>query len=472
MVHLFQRAGLLLALDTGSGAVHVLDVVSYDLLQSLPQDAFLTEEPTPFAVEPLAQLATRHGEDQTAGALQELRALAGQGLLYSDDGYESFQAALGPAPVKAMCLHIAHDCNLRCRYCFASTGGFGGERKLMPFSVAKQAIDQLIALSEGRRNLEVDFFGGEPLMNMEVVRQTVAYARSVEQKHGKNFRFTLTTNGLALNDATCDFINAEMSNVVLSVDGRREVNDRMRPCIDGRGSFDTIVPKYQKLVAGRAGKEYYVRGTYTRHNLDFDQDVLALSQLGFDQISVEPVVGPETDEYAIREEDITKIEQSYERLMHEMLVRSEKKENEFNFFHFMLDLDNGPCAIKRLKGCGSGNEYMAVTPDGEFYPCHQFVGNPAFRMGTVEEGITRADLKNCFANANLFNKPTCGGCWAKYFCSGGCNANNHNFRGSIYEPYVLSCTLEKIRLECAIALKAAEALQTKIQTNNPRIHFN
>lgn len=453
MIHLFNRAGMLLALDTGSGAVHILDTPAYALLQTLTENELRSGN----IVTDISALEATYNSEVISSTFTELCTLVNSGLLYADDSYSEFEEKLVAAPVKAMCLHIAHDCNLRCRYCFASTGGFGGTRKLMDFNTAKKSIDMLISLSEGRRNLEVDFFGGEPLMNFDVVRQTVAYARSIEKEHGKNFRFTLTTNGLMLTDDVIDFINKEMSNVVLSIDGRKEINDKLRVRIDGGGSYDTIVPKFQKLVAGREDKEYYVRGTYTRYNLDFDKDVLSLYDLGFDQISVEPVVGPETDDYAIQESDIPAIEASYDRLMQELLRRRIAKKGNFNFFHFMLDLDNGPCAIKRLKGCGSGNEYIAITPDGEIYPCHQFVGNTAFEMGSVDAGIQRNELKEEFAAANIFNKPECQECWAKFFCSGGCNANNNTFRGSIYKPHTLACELEKIRLECAIAIQAALA---------------
>lgn len=453
MIHTFNKAGMNLVLDTGSGAVHVVDDIAYELLQVLS-----AEEITSGTIsDNLNGLRAKHGEETIYATVKELQQLVADGLLYADDSYLEFKNMLGVAPTKAMCLHLAHDCNLRCQYCFASTGGFGGQRKLMEFDTAKQAIDLLVELSEGRKNLEVDFFGGEPMLNFDVLKKTVEYARGLEKEKGKNFRFTVTTNGLTLNEENIEYINREMSNVVLSIDGRKEVNDRLRVRIDGTGSYDSIVPKMQQLVQGRGTKEYYVRGTYTRYNLDFDKDVLQLFDLGFDQISVEPVVGPETDDYAIQEGDIPAIEQSYERLMDELVERRANKKDNFNFFHFMLDLENGPCAIKRLKGCGSGNEYVAVTPDGEIYPCHQFVGNPQFIMGDVKNGLTKPELKQEFADANLFNKPECQTCWAKFFCSGGCNANNYTFSNSMLKPHKLSCELEKTRLECAIGLQAAMA---------------
>lgn len=457
MVHSFKRAGLCLALDVGSGAVHVLDLPAYEMLAKLEPRTFLQDKlPKEFA-----QKNAQQEETQLTETFEELKELVDKGFLFSDDDYSDFSSSLGVAPVKAMCLHMAHDCNLRCKYCFASTGGFGGTRKLMPFDIAKKAIDLLVKLSCSRHNLEVDFFGGEPLMNFGVVKETLSYARQIEKQAGKNFRFTITTNGLSLNNEISDYINREMTNVVLSLDGRKSINDAMRPMISGKGSYSTIVPKFQQLVNSRKDKEYYVRGTYTRHNLDFDKDVLELFNLGFRQISVEPVVGPESDNYSIREKDIPQLENSYIRLMESMIENIKAEKKSFNFFHFMLDLSAGPCAIKRLKGCGCGNEYLAVTPDGELYPCHQFVGKDEFLMGNVNEGITKSELKNTFANTNLLNKPKCQNCWAKYYCSGGCSANNIAFTGSLQEPHQISCQLEKIRLECAIAVQAARAIAGK-----------
>lgn len=453
MVHLFERAGYKIALDVGSGAVHVLDDAAYALLGRLTE----SEVKSGCIETDLTDLSDRFGGAEIDGLILELKQLVEHGLLYEDDSYSSFADELDPGPVKALCLHIAHDCNLRCRYCFASTGGFGGMRKLMDLDTAKASLDFLVKHSGSRRNLEVDFFGGEPLMNYDVIRKTVEYGRSIESEHGKNFRFTLTTNGVELTDDKFDFINSQMSNIVLSLDGRKEINDYMRPAPNGGGSFDTILPGFQKLAKRRTDqeKEYYVRGTFTRKNLDFDRDVLALYDYGFDQISIEPVVVSEEKEYAIREEDIVKIEKSYERLLVEMIARRRAGENDFNFFHYMVDLDNGPCAIKRIKGCGCGNEYLAVTPDGELYPCHQFVGDKQHQMGDVCDDTLDEMMKEEFAKTNLLNKTACHNCWAKLYCSGGCNANNYSFTGSLNKPHDISCTLEKIRLECAIALKAA-----------------
>ncbi len=456
MIHSFRQNGLCLAIDTPSGAVHVLDETAFFVLNAVSREELLSG----ILPQHLQKQETPHSAGAIRQSFDELHGLAEAGLLYSEDNYSAFTDKLGLAPVKAMCLHVAHDCNLRCKYCFASTGNFGGSRSLMNLETARAAIDLLVRLSDNRRNLEVDFFGGEPLMNFEVVRQTVDYARSIEDRAGKHFRFTITTNGLGLDADNTAYINREMDNAVLSLDGRKPVNDAMRVTPSGAGSYDIIVPKYQKLVAQRGAKEYYVRGTYTSGNLDFDKDVLALAKLGFEQISVEPVVGPDTDSYAIKPEHLPKIKQSYEALVDAMRTRNRDKPSSFNFFHFMLDLDNGPCAVKRLKGCGSGNEYVAVTPDGEIYPCHQFVGNPDFLMGYVHSGITNRHIKEDFSKAHLLNKTDCAQCWAKYHCSGGCNANNYTFGDSILKPHRLSCELEKMRLECAIALRAYLSLES------------
>ena len=360
------------------------------------------------------------------------------------------------SPVKAMCLHVAHDCNLRCSYCFASTGDFGEGRKLLDAETGKKAIDFLLVQSKDRRNLELDFFGGEPLMNFGVVKEIVAYARSKEKEYHKNFRFTITTNGMLLNDPVIDYINQEMSNVVLSIDGRKEVNDRVRVRCDGSGSYDSIVPKYQRLVEKRGQDQYYVRGTFTKYNLDFAKDVMHLHELGFDQVSVEPVVSDPKLPYALTEADLPRIFEEYETLA-KQLIEKRKKGEGFNFFHFMLDLDQGPCAIKRLRGCGCGNEYVAVTPDGDIYPCHQFVGMEEWKMGSVLDNTFDLKKKSYFAKANIYGKEGCKDCWAKFYCSGGCNANNLQYAGDVLRPHKLYCELEKKRLECAIMMKAAMA---------------
>ena len=447
MIHTFNRAGYNIALDAGSGAVHVLDDAAYGLLNNLSADEIAANKPNNQLT--AAQLT----------ALGELHELYKNGTLYSDDSYDEFKGKTGLAPVKAMCLHISHDCNLRCRYCFAATGDFGTGRKNMPFEVAKKAVDMLCELSENRHNIEIDFFGGEPLINFDVVKQTVAYCRSIEEAKNKNFRFTITTNGVLLDSENIAYINENMQNVVLSLDGRKHVNDEIRTNVAGGGSYDVIVPKFKQLVDARGDKEYYIRGTYTKYNLDFYKDVLHISELGFDQISVEPVVGPEQDDYAINMAHLKEAENSYTTLMDDMLARSKASgAKRYNFFHFMVDLDQGPCAIKRLRGCGSGNEYVSITPDGEIFPCHQFVGKHEFLMGHVDSGIVKPELKEQFANANIYSKPKCMECWAKYYCSGGCNANNYAYEGSLLEPHKVSCELEKIRLECAVALKVATLL--------------
>ena len=376
------------------------------------------------------------------------------GLLFSEDDYAQFADRMVSSPLKAMCLHVSHDCNLRCKYCFAGQGIYGGKPQVMSFDVAKAAIDFLIEKSVGRRHLELDFFGGEPLMNFDVVKQTVAYARKREKEAGKEFRFTMTTNGVLLNEDIMDFLNAEMHNVVLSLDGRPEVNDEMRPNAGGKGSYAGIVPKYQQFVAKRGDKDYYVRGTFTRNNLDFSKDVLHMVDLGFDQVSVEPVISDPALPYSLREEDLPAIFAEYDRLAQIVLQRKLEGKG-FNFFHFMLDLDQGPCAIKRLRGCGCGNEYCAVDPEGKVFPCHQFVGQPEWQMGNVLTRDYDLEQKARFARSNVYNKEKCRGCWAKFYCSGGCNANNQQYEGDILKAHTLSCELEKKRLECAIMIQTA-----------------
>ena len=358
--------------------------------------------------------------------------------------------------VKALCLHIAHDCNLACRYCFAEEGEYHGRRALMSYETGKQALDFLIANSGNRRNLEVDFFGGEPLMNWQVVKDLVKYGREQEKIHNKNFRFTLTTNGVLLNDEIMEFANKEMANVVLSIDGRKEVHDYMRPFRKGKGSYDLIVPKFQKFAESRNQEKYYVRGTFTHNNLDFSKDVLHLADLGFKQISVEPVVSLPEEPYAIKEEDIPVICAEYDKLAAEM-VKRHREGNDFNFFHFMIDLTGGPCVYKRLSGCGSGTEYLAVTPWGDLYPCHQFVGEEGFLLGNVFEGIKNTDLVDEFKCCNVYAKEKCRNCFARFYCSGGCAANSYKFHGSINDAYDIGCELQKKRIECAIMIKAALA---------------
>jgi len=449
VVHQYKNNGYNIVLDVNSGAVHVVDDVTYEVIP-------LFETST---IEEITEcLKGKYSETEIAESYEEIQELSARGELFTEDAYQNYMEDFKARPtvVKALCLHIAHDCNLKCRYCFAEEGEYHGRRALMPYEVGKAALDFLIANSGNRRNLEVDFFGGEPLMNFEVVKQLVAYGREQEKIHNKNFRFTLTTNGVLLNDEVMEFVNREMANVVLSIDGRKEVNDRMRPFPEGAGSYDLIVPKFQKLADSRKQERYYVRGTFTHHNLDFSQDVLHLAELGFKQISVEPVVAQPEDEYALREEDLPSLFEEYDRLAVEM-VRRHREGKDFNFFHFMIDLEGGPCVAKRLSGCGSGTEYLAVTPWGDFYPCHQFVGNEKFLMGNVRDGIQNTKLQNEFKCCNVYAKEKCRDCFAKFYCSGGCAANSYNFHGSITDAYDIGCQLQKKRIECAIMIQAALA---------------
>ncbi len=451
MVHKYRLNGFNIVLDVHSGGVSVVDDAAFSLLDEITPPL---SEKCPDDI--VKKLSDKFSEEEIYEAYNELFDMYKDGVLFSEDDYLQFADKLVASPVKAMCLHIAHDCNLRCKYCFASTGDFGHGRKLMDFETGKKAIDFLIEHSGERRNLELDFFGGEPLMNFEVVKEVVNYARSKEKEYNKNFRFTITTNGILLTDDKIDFINKEMSNVVLSIDGRKEINDYFRPRVDNSGSYDSIVPKYKKLVSERGDKDYYVRGTFTSKNLDFSEDVFHMNELGFDQISVEPVVTDPKEEFAITEKDLPRVFEEYEKLA-VRLIEAKKNKKGFNFFHFMIDLDQGPCAIKRLRGCGCGNEYVAITPDGDIYPCHQFVGMEEWKMGSLYDNTFDFKRKEYFARANIYGKEECRNCWAKFYCSGGCNANNLQYAKDVLKPHKLSCELEKKRLECAIMMKAAEA---------------
>ena len=450
MIHKYILNGYNILLDVYSGAVHVVDDLTYRLVDFTSED--MTKETPAAAYEALSD----YGEEEIDEAYTELYEAFERGQLHAPDDYEQFANMMINASVKSMCLNISHDCNLACEYCFASKGGFGGERCLMSEEVAKKAIDFLIEKSVGRRNLEVDFFGGEPLMNFDVVKKTVEYARAKEQEFGKNFRFTITTNGLLLDDDKIDFINKEMHNCVLSIDGRKEVNDRMRPNWGGKGCHDLILPKFKKLVAQRGDKDYYARATYTRYNLDFMQDILYLYEQGFDQLSEEPVVSDPKLDFSIQEEDLPRIFEEYEALA-KKLIEMKKAGEKINFFHFMIDLNQGPCAIRRLRGCSCGNEYVAVTPHGDIFPCHQFVGNDDWKMGNVLDGTFNVDIKKQFAKTTIYNKEKCRDCWARFYCSGGCNAANFEKNGDILKPYSLYCEMEKKRLECAIMMQAALA---------------
>lgn len=449
MIHKYKLNGYNIVLDVNSGAVHVVDDLAYDILEYTDEN--MSEI---IGEDAIKSLSKNYSKNDVLDTYKELYELYEAGQLYAKDEYKKFASMLINSPIKSMCINISHDCNLRCEYCFAAKGDFGTGRELMSLETAKSAIDFIIKNSGNRYNLEVDFFGGEPLMNFEVVKKTIEYARSIEKKNNKNFRFTITTNGLLLTDDKIDFINKEMSNVVLSLDGRKEINDKLRISSNGKGCYDLIVPKYQKLVKERGNKDYYVRGTFTRNNLDFTKDVIEMSELGFDQISIEPVVSEENLDYSIKEKDLPRVFEEYEVLAKEIIQRK-RNGKCFNFFHFMIDLDQGPCAIKRLRGCSCGNEYVAVTPNGDIYPCHQFVGEEQWKMGNVIENSMDTEIKNKFAKTNIYTKEKCKNCWAKFFCSGGCNANSWQYEGDIARSHSISCELEKKRIECALMIKAA-----------------
>ena len=449
MVHTFCYKNQYYVLDVYSGAVLAVDPLFCDLVNRLAP-------PLPAECPPqtLTALAAKYAQADLLECYAEIRELAGAGHLFSENSYSPFAAQMVASPVKAMCLNVSHDCNLRCAYCFAGKGDYQQGRMVMSAQTGRAAIDFLLEQSEGRRFLEVDFFGGEPLMNWSVVKEVVRYARSKEQSHDKLFRFTITTNGLLLDDDKIDYINREMHNVVLSLDGRQCTNDRVRTRVNGSGCYDAIVPKFQKLIAARQDKEYYVRGTFTKYNKDFSADVLSLRALGFEQISIEPVVAEPTAPYALTELDLPEIFEEYERLA-DLMLEFRQTGKWFNFFHFMVDLDQGPCAIKRLRGCGCGNEYLCVVPGGDIYPCHQFVGQEVWKMGNIHQATFDYAIKEQFAAATVYDKPACRDCWAQFYCSGGCNANNYIYQGDIRAAHPLSCDLLKKRLEIAIALNSS-----------------
>ena len=463
MIHQFINNGYHIVLDVNSGSVHVVDPVVYDAIAAVSKQIPEMDKPEKLSEEVTAnvhkKLDETYGSEMVCEALEDIQELIDAEQLLTRDIYRDFVLDFKKRKtvVKALCLHIAHDCNLACRYCFAEEGEYHGRRALMSFEVGKKALDFLVANSGSREHLEVDFFGGEPLLNWKVVKQLVEYGRSLEEANHKKFRFTLTTNGVLLNDEIMEFCNREMSNVVLSLDGRKEINDKMRPFRNGSGSYDMIVPKFQKFAESRGQKNYYVRGTFTRNNLDFADDVIHYADLGFQQMSMEPVVADPAEDYAIREEDIQQILKEYDKLALEYIKRK-KDGRGFNFFHFMVDLDQGPCAIKRLSGCGAGHEYLAVAPNGDIYPCHQFVGNKDFLMGNVNENKIDENIEKMFERSNVYTKEKCKNCFAKFYCSGGCSANAYNFNGDINKPYELACEFEKKRLECSIAIEAHKKL--------------
>ncbi len=455
MVHSFKLNGYNIVLDTCSGSVHSVDEVAYDIISMYKEKS---------QQEIISVILDKYKDDATVTkeevkiCIEDIAQLERDGKLFSKDIYENLAIDFknNSNVIKAMCLHVAHTCNLNCSYCFASQGKYQGDRALMSFEVGKQAFDFLIANSGNRKNLEVDFFGGEPLMNLDVVKQLVEYARSIEKEHNKNFRFTLTTNGVLLDDEVTEFLNSEMDNVVLSLDGRKEVHDRFRKDYLGQGSYDLIVPKFQRFVEKRKDKSYYMRGTFTHENTDFTKDILHMADLGFKELSMEPVVCPPGDPYALTESDKPELYRQYEILATEMLKRK-KDGKPITFYHYMLDLKNGPCIYKRITGCGSGTEYVAVTPWGELFPCHQFVGDPKYSLGDVWKGITNKSAQDEFRGCNAYSRPECKECWAKLYCSGGCAANSYHATGKIDGIYEYGCDLFKKRIECAVMMKVAEA---------------
>lgn len=440
MIHSFQFEDINVLLDVESGAIHTVDDATFAVVQALERGV------------PVSSCGVTEAEAEEI--LAELDALRAEGSL--DARAQEPPTIDGGTAIKSMCLHVAHDCNLRCKYCFAATGDFHGQRMLMPFEVGKQALDFLMQSSKGRRHLEVDLFGGEPLMNLPVCKQLVAYGRELEKKFNKVIHFTMTTNCVALTDDAIEFINREMFNVVISLDGRREVHDALRPTVNGKGSFDIILKNAQKLIADRGDQEYYVRGTFTRNNLDFLQDVKALRALGFEQISIEPVVLPADSPYALLPEHCERIDKEYDALATYYLSARAQKDSWFNFFHFMFDPAGGPCLRKRINGCGAGTEYVAVTPDGDIYPCHQFVGLTEWRMGNVADGALQETIGASFSGCNVCTKEKCRACWAKYYCSGGCMANAYLYGGALDQPHEMSCRLMQKRLECAIGIYLKE----------------
>ncbi len=457
MIHQFKLSGYNIVLDVCSGSLHVVDEVAYDIIE-------LYKEKSRDEILALMKDKYRDAEDISEKDIEEcysqVEGLEASGKLFVEDNYADMAPKLKEKTggvIKALCLHIAHSCNLNCSYCFASQGKYHGERAVMSYEVGKRALDFLIENSGSRHNLEVDFFGGEPLLNFDVVKQLVAYARSIEKKYNKNFRFTLTTNGVLIDDDVIDFANRECSNVVLSLDGRREVHDRFRVDYQGKGSFDKIVPKFQKLVRARGGKNYYMRGTFTHYNPDFLEDIKAMLDLGFRELSMEPVVAAPGDEAELTPSDIEIVKDQYEKLA-ELMKDHRRKGDPFTFYHYMIDLKGGPCIYKRISGCGSGTEYMAVTPWGDLYPCHQFVGDEKYLLGNIYDGVTNTSAQSEFARCNLYEKEECRDCWARLYCSGGCAANAYHSTGRVNGVYKPGCELFKKRMECAIMLAIDEEL--------------
>ena len=468
MIHKFTMNGVHIAMDINGGSVHVLDEITYDML-----DYYEEIRDGKITLQEAMEKLSKYPQVELASAYDEIRTLEEEELLYTEDPYEAMDFMKNRKPVvKALCLNIAHDCNLMCKYCFAKQGDFGGKKCLMSLETGKKALEYLVKNSGSRRNLEVDFFGGEPLMNFQVVKDLVQYGRELEKEYHKNFRFTITTNGVLLNDEAIDFINTHMDNAVLSLDGRKQINDDMRLTLTGKGSYDVIVPKYQKLIEKRGNKSYYIRGTFTRDSLDFSEDVKQFKELGFVHTSMEPVVSSEENPYAIREEDLPKILEEYEKLAIYYADLKEKKD-PFSFFHFMVDLTQGPCVIKRISGCGAGTEYLCITPEGDLYPCHQFVGNEAYKMGNLydEELTLPKEMQSMFKEAHIYRKEDCKTCFSKFYCSGGCHANALSFNGDILKPYGIGCEMQRKRLECAIMVEAKRMLSEEEEAPEEKVLF-
>ncbi|MBO5067555.1 MAG: thioether cross-link-forming SCIFF peptide maturase [Clostridia bacterium] len=460
MVHQYKLGGFNIVLDICSGAIHVVDDVAFDIIEcfeKLEKEQIVNNLTTKYADSPEISIA------DIEECYEQIEQLKNSGKLFSPDTFESMAGTLKAKTsgvIKALCLHVAHTCNLNCEYCFASQGKYNGDRAVMSFEVGKRALDFLVENSGSRRNLEVDFFGGEPLMNFDVVKQLVNYARSIEKEKNKNFRFTLTTNGVLIDDDVIEFANKEMSNVVLSLDGRKEVHDRYRVDYNGNGSWEKIVPKFQKLVKARGGKNYYMRGTFTHFNPDFLEDIKVMLDLGFNELSMEPVVCASGDKNELTEQDLPIILSQYEDLANLMLEK-DKEGKPFTFYHYMIDLKGGPCIYKRISGCGSGTEYMAVTPWGDLYPCHQFVGDEKFKLGDVFNGVNNTKIQQEFCDCNVYARPDCKDCWAKLYCSGGCAANAYHATGSVRGVYKYGCELFKKRMECAIMVAIARSMKGK-----------
>ncbi|MBU5454270.1 thioether cross-link-forming SCIFF peptide maturase [Caproiciproducens sp. MSJ-32] len=448
LIHKFKQGENYFVLDVNTGAVHIVDELVFDLLDD---NGMKSKE------ELLEKLSEKYEKEVVLEAYDEINELIKEGLLYTEDRYEEIaHSSMDDRDyIKAVCLNIIHGCNLRCKYCFADEGEYNGHKGVMSLETAKKAIDYVVKRSGPRRNIEIDLFGGEPTLIMDTIKEIIKYARENEKRWNKNIRFTMTTNSTLLNEEMMEFMDKEMGNIILSLDGRKSVNDKVRIKVDGSGSYDDILPNIKKMISKRTpGKTYYVRGTFTRANTDFYEDVMAMVNEGFREISIEPVVLPDDHLLSLREEDLETIMESYDKLYEDMARRKREKKDEYTFYHFNIDLNGGPCVYKRISGCGAGFEYVAITPQGEVYPCHQFVGKEEFKLGSIYDDTYDAELGKKFKKAHIYNKPKCRECWAKFYCSGGCQANNYNFNGDMNIPYEIGCKMQKKRIECAIALKA------------------